>query len=170
MVKRVPCPAVEASSRRPPRARMLRSTTSSPTPRPERAVTRVRVDKPGWQRMRSRCSGSRDSAWLARPNSRARAATAGPSIPAPSSATSMKMLPARWEALRRRLPVAALPRARRVSGVSRPWSMALRNRWVRGSTTSSIRRLSSSVCSPPRWNSTCLPSSRARSWIRRGTG
>ncbi|CKT70793.1 Uncharacterised protein [Mycobacterium tuberculosis] len=68
--------------------------------------------------------------------------------PAPSSLTSITMLPPWCCADSSSWPVASLPLARRTSGVSMPWSRLLRTRCVSGSTMRSIRPLSSSVSLP----------------------
>ena len=81
--------------------------------------------------------------------SRPRAArTLSRSIPAPSSriATSARLDACR--AARVSVPRRGFPRASRSSGLSRPWSSALRTRWRRGSPSSSTTDLSN-VVSPP---------------------
>ncbi len=66
------------------------------------------------------------------------------------------------------VPVSFLPAAARCSGVSRPWSSALRTRCTKGSLIFSSTVLSSSVFSPVSLSSTFLPSLRERSWTMRG--
>ncbi len=89
--------------------------------------------------------------------SRALARMRGRDRPRPSSETSTTTLPPWWLAASFTVPLAGLPAARRSAGVSMPWSMLLRTMWVSGSLSFSITLLSSSVCSPCRCSSTCLP-------------
>ena len=66
------------------------------------------------------------------------------------------------------MPAAGLPRARRASGDSMPWSTALRTRWVKGSLTASSTERSSSVSPPSSVSVTSLPNCFARSLTTRG--
>ena len=65
-------------------------------------------------------------------------------------------------------PASGLPCARRTSGGSMPWSIALRSRCTIGSPTSSSIERSSSTSFPSIVNSTGLPTDRAASRTRRG--
>ena len=69
----------------------------------------------------------------------------------------MTMRPERCTADRRTVPSAGLPAAMRASGVSRPWSIALRIMWVSGSARRSMTVLSTSVFSPSVTRRTDLP-------------
>ena len=80
------------------------------------------------------------------------------SIPAPLSLTSITTCPASWKACKRNCPKGGLPAALRCAGVSRPWSIELRTRCVRGSPSASIIVLSSSTSSPKISRFICLPS------------
>jgi len=80
----------------------------------------------------------------------------------------MMMLPPWWLADRNRRPASVLPAATRAAGISMPWSMLLRTRWVSGSTMRSIKPLSSSVAAPLVMKSIFLPSLAARSRTMRG--
>ena len=77
-------------------------------------------------------------------------------------------IPARWRASRRIVPAGGLPAARRSSGDSRPWSSALRIRWLSGASSRSRMSRSTPVASPTTSNRASLPSSRARSRTSRG--
>ncbi len=88
-------------------------------------------------------------------------------MPRPSSDRVITTSAPACRAARRSWPSAGLPAAARSSGVSSPWSAALRIRWIRGSANRSITVLSSSVVSPWVDSSITLPVSRPRSWIRR---
>ena len=70
---------------------MFVSTTSRPTPRPERSVIMPFVEKPGRKTRPSTCWSviSASSASLAKPRRSARARTRARSMPAPSSSISM---------------------------------------------------------------------------------
>ena len=84
----------------PPIFSTLVRTTSMPTPRPEKCVTRSAVENPGRKTRltssrspsRSACSGVMSLAWMA--FSRTRCG----SIPLPSSVISMMTLPPSWKA------------------------------------------------------------------------
>ncbi|MNY37148.1 hypothetical protein D3C86_1716860 [compost metagenome] len=89
-------------------------------------------------------------------------------MPFPSSAISMTMRPERCRAARRTVPSAGLPAASRSSGLSSPWSMALRSMWVIGSARRSTTVLSTSVSSPDVTRRTRLPVISATSRTRRG--
>ena len=124
--------------------------------------------------MKMSCTASASDMTLAnstetRPSSTALARTRSRSMPAPSSRISMFTWPPSWPAVRRSTPSVGLPAARRLSGVSMPWSTVLRTMWVRGSLMASMRLLSSSVSLPSISRRTCLPSWWARSRTTRGS-
>ena len=89
------------------------------------------------------------------------------SMPRPSSPTVITTLLPRCEAWSDTVPARGLPAASRSPGGSSPWSTALRTMWIKGSESSSIIRLSSSVFSPPIWRFTSLPEERLRSRMTR---
>ena len=80
----------------------------------------------------------------------------------------MMMRPDRCSAARRTTPSAGLPAARRRSGVSRPWSMALRIMWVSGSASARSPSCRPRCASPSVTRRTCLPVRSATSRTRRG--
>jgi len=81
-------------------------------------------------------------------------------MPLPSSDISMKMFPSLWNALSQMVPTSGLPRRRRSSGDSMPWSMELRIMCFSGSLICSMTFLSSSVSVPLILISIFLPSSK----------
>ena len=89
--------------------------------------------------------------------------TRGRLMPAPSSLTSMMTRPERCAAASRTEPSGGLPAAVRCSGLSSPWSTALRIMWVSGSASSSTTVLSTSVDSPSVRRRTSLPVASATS-------
>ena len=168
MMNLVPTPGTVSTSIRPLRRSMDFSTTSSPTPRPERSVTASRVEKP-CEKMSCTASRSlRVSSPLRMPRSTALRYTRAASMPAPSSMMVITTWLESWAAERRMVPVRVFPAATRASGVSMPWSTLLRMRWTRGSPISSMMALSTRVVSPSRMSSISLPCSWARSRTRRG--
>ena len=90
---------------------MLRRTTSMPTPRPDTSLTASAVEKPGRKIRLWICSSVKAASWAIRPRSRAFARMRDLLRPAPSSLTSMMMLPPSWNALSSRIPVSFLPAA-----------------------------------------------------------
>ena len=123
--------------------------TSMPTPRPLRLVTGSAVEKPGSKirvaRMSVRAARRRGST---RPRSQARASTARGRCRdrRPDQDQDAAGLVARGQ---RQPALRGLPAAQAFcSGVSRPWSSALRTRCISGSAMRSTTDLSSSV-SPP---------------------
>ena len=167
-MKREPAPGVDCTTTRPPTSWMFLRTTSMPTPRPETSDTSAAVEKPGAKISMSICSSVRVWPRSTSALSMALASTRSRSMPRPSSSISMKMRPDRCSAARWMVPSAGLPTAMRSSGVSMPWSRALRIRWVRGSDNCSITVLSTSVFSPLITSRACLPSLVDRSRTRRG--
>ena len=162
---------------RPPSACTPRRTTSSPTPRPERSDTLSAVEKPGAKIRLSTSSSARTASAAITPRSMAIARTRSRSRPWPSSATSMTIRPPRWAAEMRTRPSGGLPSAIRRSGLSRPWSTALRTMWVSGSVSRSMTVRSTSVDSPSTTSRTRLPvaasasrTSRAMRWNTAFTG
>ena len=123
-------------ARRSPRCRPATGCCAGPHPCRRRGRTR-RSPVPRWKipprtaaatpRHRSRrpAGFSPRLAACARMSSR--------SSPRPSSLTSITTLPPRWLAARLTVPTGGLPAATRASGVSSPWSTALRTRCVSGS-------------------------------------
>ena len=168
MVKVVPWPYTLRMLTAPPRSMTLRRTTSMPTPRPDRSVVAAAVEKPASKISSATASSDMPSPEAIRPRCTALATMASRLRPAPSSATSTTMEPPRWKASMRSVPVSDLPAPRRLAGISRPWSMALRTRWTSGSPIFSSTVLSSSVVSPRRSSTTFLSSFCARSRTRRG--
>ena len=79
--------------------------------------------------------------------------------PPPSSETWITMLPESWKAFSETFPHAGLPRARRSSTGSMPWSSELRTRCISGSPIFSTTLLSSSVSAPVMISSISLPRS-----------
>ncbi len=77
--------------------------------------------------------------------------------PPPSSSTTTAMRVPRGSTRTQSLPVSFLPAARRTSGISMPWSMALRTRCCSGSFSASRMRRSSRTSPPVMNSSTCLP-------------
>ncbi len=138
-----------------------------PTPRPDTSVTTSAVEKPG-AKISCQTSASLIESDTARPFCAALARIRSRFRPAPSSATSITILPPWWPADRNKRPASDLPAAARACGISMPWSMLFRTRWVSGSTMRSIRPLSSSVAAPWVMKSTFLPSLPARSRTMRG--
>ncbi|MCY1445356.1 hypothetical protein D9M71_618660 [compost metagenome] len=91
------------------------------------------------------------------------------SRPVPSSLTrSSKRSADSWISSSSRRPVDSLPVRLRTSGFSRPWSMALRSRWVSTTRSSSRMRLSTCRLAPFTSRSTRLPAWLARSWTMAG--
>ena len=166
----VPSPRRLSMSTVPPIFSTLVRTTSMPTPLPEKCVTRSAVENPGRNTRltssrstsRSACSGVMSLARIAFSRTR------WGSIPLPSSAISMMTLPPSWKACRETRPSAGLPLSTRSSGVSMPWSMAFRRRWVSGSRIASMMVLSSSVSRPSISMLALLPQATARSRTTRG--
>ena len=115
----VPWPLRDMISTWPPMPWMLRLTTSMPTPRPETSLTSLAVEKPG-AKISCHTSSSLMVSETDRPLSRALASSLSRSRPAPSSITSMRMLPPWCWAESVRRPVRGLPAASRVSGSSMP--------------------------------------------------
>ena len=144
-------------------------TTSRPTPRPEISVTCSLVEKPG--RKRNSSSSASPSRWataaLVSPRSTTLVRRRSRSMPRPSSLRVIWSIPARWWASSGWPPERAC-RARRSSGDSIPWSIALRIRWLRGASSRSRMSRSTPVVSPATSNRACLPMSRARSRTSRG--
>ncbi|OIQ81328.1 hypothetical protein GALL_369110 [mine drainage metagenome] len=170
ILKVVPRPRVLRMSTVPPMFSILVFTTSMPTPRPDTLETCSRVENPG---TKIRSSISRGlirarSAFVMSPRSSALAEIRSGSIPAPSSATSMVTCPPSWKALSVRIPSAGFPFEIRTSGVSMPWSMELRTKWVSGSLIASRMVLSSSVSRPSMTNLACRPQASPRSRTTRG--
>ena len=71
-------------------------------------------------------------------------------------------------ALKITVPFSDFPLSRRFSGLSIPWSILFLTRWVRGSTSFSIKLLSISVLPPWITRSTFLPSFEDKSRTTRG--
>src|SRR5260221_7756751 len=153
----VPSPFTVEIDTLPPRDAILRRTTSMPTPRPERLVTSLAVEKPA-SKTSPHASWSLMDSSAAMPSSRPLAMMRSRSRPRPSSEISMMTLPPRWVARMPTVPISGLPAARRSSGLSMPWSMAFLTTCVSGSTRSSISSLSSSVSRPWVRRFTFLPS------------
>ncbi|MCY1546961.1 hypothetical protein D9M68_829920 [compost metagenome] len=163
----VPLPGSHDSCTWPPMSWILRRTTSMPTPRPEMSVTFSAVEKPG-AKINCQISSSGEFSLTARPWAIAFLRILSRFRPAPSSLTSITMLPPLCWADSTSCPTGSLPEATRFSGVSMPWSRLLRTRWVSGSMMRSIRLLSSSVARPYVCSSICLPILLAMSRTRRG--
>ena len=157
IVKVEPRPSRELIEIRPPSDWIDRRTTSIPTPRPEMSDTVAAVEKPGMKMMLSISSSLITASGAISPLVIALSRTRARLIPAPSSDTSITMRPDRCSAASRTTPSAGLPIATRFSGVSSPWSMALRIICVSGSLRCSMTVLSTSVASPSVTSRTCLP-------------
>ena len=121
-VVRVPTPATDSISIRPPRAATFFLTTSMPTPRPETSVTSAAVEKPG-SKMSCHTSPSVKVSGAGKPLSRALARIRSRCSPAPSSLTSMTIFPPCWDARKLMVPTAGLPAAARVQ------AFRCRGRW-----------------------------------------
>ena len=169
MVNVVPWPKIERTSTVPLRFSIRLLTMSMPTPRPEISVIVSAVLMPGCQinAISSRSVSSRASALLTSPLATILSRIFSQLMPRPSSLTVITTLLPRWEASSDTVPARGLPAASRSPGGSSPWSTALRTMWIRGSESSSIIRLSSSVFSPPIWRMTSFPEERLRSRITR---
>ncbi|MNM83368.1 hypothetical protein D3C81_954280 [compost metagenome] len=89
-------------------------------------------------------------------------------MPLPSSEIDSRMWSPSCSADSTTRPVRALPEASRSSGISTPWSTALRTRCTNGSARASTRFLSRSVSSPTSSRLISFLSWRARSRTRRG--
>ncbi len=170
MINVLPAPSSDSISTIPFSLVMFVRTTSMPTPRPEMLVTFAAVLNPGAKiRLKaSRTDISRACVSVIRPRSSAFALSFSGSMPWPSSRIAMTMWFPSCSAVTRTVPRAGLPEARRSAGVSMPWSEALRMIWMRGSFSSSMMDLSSSVSSPSSCRSMSFPVSRHRSRMRRG--
>ena len=160
-----PRPGRLSSAIEPPIASTLVRTMSRPTPRPEIVLTLPAVVKLG---RNTNCSAEGSSSAPMRscvpmPSATARSRTFAASMPRPSSRTVMVTLAASRRAETRISPVSGFPALRRCSGVSMPWSTALRIRWVSGSRTASINCRSSSIAPPSATNVTFFPSFALRS-------
>lgn len=164
-----PLPSSDWMPMRPPSAWMFLRTTSMPTPRPEMLETTAAVEKPGAKIRLSISSSDSCASGAMMPRSIALALTRARSMPRPSSATVMTMRPDWCAADRVTTPSPSLPAALRSAGVSRPWSTALRIRWVSGSPMRSTTVLSTSVISPSTSKRTRLPVSTSSSRMMRGT-
>ncbi len=92
-VKVVPWPGVERMSILPRNLVMFFATTSMPTPRPEMLVTTAAVEKPGWRIRLSNSFSSGTSPGLTSPFWIAFSRMRSRLRPAPSSSTSITMLP-----------------------------------------------------------------------------
>ncbi len=114
----VPSPGALSTAMVPRRSSTLRRTTSIPTPRPERSVTSGAVENPGWKISALRSASRRRLVSI--PRSAAAWRMPARSSPAPSSATSMTMLPASRRARSVSRPAGGLPAAARRSGGSMP--------------------------------------------------
>ena len=154
----MPSPGSLRTSMLPPKASAWSLTASSPTPRPEIALTASAVEKPGWVRTA-----------VSEPVRRASASVPS-EMPRPSSATVTSTMLPRCSARSSRRPRAGLPARSRTSGGSIPWPIALRSRWTSGSERPSRIARSSSVSAPTTTSSTSLPLSTARSRTARGSG
>ncbi len=115
----VPLPALDWISTWPPISWMFLFTTSMPTPRPETSVTCSAVEKPG-AKISMPTSSSDMFSFTAIPCESAFARMRSRFRPAPSSITSMQILPPWCSADSVRLPTSDLPAARRFSGDSMP--------------------------------------------------
>ena len=95
------------------------------------------VDTPGSKIRSQMRSGGRSTATVSgiRPLSTARRRSRSMSMPAPSSSRLSSRRPARVAARSVIRPTGSLPFASRSSGRSTPWSIALRTRCRRGSST-----------------------------------
>ena len=92
------------------------------------------------------------------------------SRPFPSSSTSMKMMLPRCSTRMTIDPSRCLPRARRASGLSMPWSTALRIRCTRGARIDSSKRRSSESSDPTTESRASLWDFRDRSRTVRCSG
>ncbi len=91
-----------------------------PTPRPEMSETSEAVEKPGAKIRLSICSSVTCWSGPTTPRSRAISSTRSRLIPAPSSSTTIRILPPACSAESLIVPVSGLPLARRFSGLSMP--------------------------------------------------
>ena len=154
----VPTPSSLSISMVPPRSSTAVRTTSSPTPRPDVAVTSSRVLKPALEQHRHQrlpsgltvCRQQASLDWLraAAPLRQCRSRHRRPRSRSSS-------LTARADTVT--VDCAGLPAASRSAGVSQPWSTALVTRWRRASATPSSTRVSSSTSSPTNRSRTSLP-------------
>ena len=159
----MPAPGRLWSATVPPSRSTCSLTIGRPSPCPETSVMTKLVLNP------ERKMSSTGSCAMSIRARRAAARTCSGSIPRPSSETAISIRPfsrGRIAAVIR--PRAGLPAASRSSGVSSPWSTALRTRWISGSLIASSTRRSTGSSPPSACHSTSLPSLRARSRTIRG--
>ena len=145
-------------------------TTSRPTPRPEISVTCLAVLKPGRKR---KSNSSRSLSRLARsagciPRSTTLRRMDSASMPRPSSTTRTISWPAWCRASTTIRACSGLPCWRRTSGVSRPWSQALRMMWLSGASRRARMSRSTGTSAPMMSRRTLLPSCLATSRTMRG--
>ena len=150
MIKRLPFPSW-VSKRIVPRRLSTRCVTmSSPKPRPDNSLTLVAVEKPGEKIQSSSFSRlfSTVSFSEIKPRAIARWRILARLTPRPSSV----MVSITWllaiEAARVIVPSLFLPKACRSFGNSKPWSNALRIKWVRGVRNCSRMTNSTRIVSP----------------------